>query len=321
MLTDVKHQDQAIPFLRSMVENRFTDPLLLVGEEGVGRRFSALQAIKEVVCRLDRKSECPCSGCYQVDHGCHPDLLTITGSDDSRIKVETLRAMLDLVWESPTVARNRFILVDGVDKMSVEDSANVLLKLLEEPPPLARFILLAESLSSVLPTVQSRCGKITYRPLPDSFVVSVLNRFSKGLDNVSIYSRMGEGSVGRALSYAGAGRIALRDRVLEVLQRALKGDIPVVFSTIDTMGQDLPLALRFMGQLLHDLLMVEVTPDRMINLDRIEPVRNLRNVKKDLSWCFQLGSGLKAVLDLHRRTSILLSFHLKALFAETFASV
>jgi hypothetical protein len=206
--------------------------------------------------------------------------------------------------------------------MSVEDSANVLLKVLEEPPPLARFILLAETLSSVLPTVRSRCGKISYKPLPDGFVVSVLKRFFEDLDNVSIYSRMGEGSVGRSLSYMGAGRMALRNRVLEVLQLALKGDLPSVFSTIDAMGQDLPLALRFIGQLLHDLLMVAVTPDRMINLDRLESVRNLRSDRKDLSeWWVKLSKGLREVVERHRRSPIILSFHVKAVFAETFTSV
>lgn len=319
MLDDVKAQDEAVIFLRRLVEDRFTDPLLLVGEEGTGRRFSAIQAIKEIFCQLDRQPKCPCGGCLQLDKGCHPDLLFLAPPSDKWIGVDTIREMIELAWEAPTLASRRFVMIDGADRMTPEAS-NALLKTLEEPPPLARFILIAESYQRVIPTIRSRCGKISYRPLPDSFVLSVLQRFEKDPGKASIYARMGEGSVGRSVSYLGAGRLALRDRVLGLLQLALVGDIPRLFSEIDSIGTDLPLALRLVEHLLHDLLMVTTAPDRMINLDQRETVQKLRGGAQLSVWT-KLGEGVREVRERFRRTRINLSFHVKALFADTFSAV
>lgn len=319
MLNDVKGQDEAVLFLRRVVEGRFNDPLLLVGEEGTGRRFSAVQAIKEIACQLDREPNCPCGGCLQIDRGCHPDLTMITPPSDKWIGVDTIREMTDLAWEAPKLSRLRFIVIDGADRMTNE-AANALLKTLEEPPPSTRFILITESYKRVIPTIRSRCGKISYRPLPDSFVLSVLSRFEKDPGKASIYARMGEGSVGRSISFLGAGRLALRDRVLGILQLALNGDIPGLFSAIDSIGPDLPLALRFVEHVLHDLLLVATAPDRMINLDQRETVQKLRAGAKLAVWT-KLGEGARDVRERYRRTRINLSFHVKALFAETFSVV
>ena len=291
MLSDVKHQDEAVRFLRSLVEGRFNDPLLLVGEEGTGRRFSALQAVKEVFCQEGRAPDCSCPDCFKVDKSCHPDLTLVSASEDKWIKVETVRETLARSWDAPVVARCRFILIDGVDRMTPE-GGNALLKVLEEPPPACRFILLAESYQRVIPTVRSRCGKISYQPLPDGFVRELLSQFEKDEVKAFVYARMGEGSVGRSVSYLGAGRLALRDRVLGLVQLALDGDIPSLFSTIDSIGSDLPLALRFVEHLLHDILLVSTNPDRMINLDQKETVQKLSGRAKLSDWV-KLGAGAR----------------------------
>ncbi len=315
MLSEVQGQDQAVRFLRRLVEDRFTDPLLLVGEEGVGRRFSALQAIKEVFCLLDRQPGCKCGGCVQVDRNCHADFNFIAAGDD-KIKIDTIRDLLQRSWNGPSVSNRRFVMIDGVDRMTNE-AANALLKTLEEPSPLTRFLLLSESYEAVLPTIRSRCGKISYRPLADSFVLSVVQRFEKDPVKASIYARMGEGSVGRSVSYAGVGKLALRDRVLDLLQLGLDGDIASLFSMIDKMNTDaeLPLALRFVEHLLHDILMVPLAPDHMINLDQRETIQKLRGKAKLPVWT-KLCEGVRAVRDLYRWSPINLSFHVKELFAS-----
>ena len=316
MLSDVKGQDEAVHFLRSLVEGRFTDPLLLLGDEGVGRRFSALQVVKEVYCQAERGSGCGCAPCVQVDRGVHPDLTVLTATETAPIKVDTIRDLITSAWRSPIAATFKFIIVDGADRMTPEAS-NALLKTLEEPPETARFFLLAESQHHVLPTIRSRCGKVSYRTLPDSFVLSVVQRFEPDNVKASIYARMGEGSVGRSLSYSGAGKLGLRDRVFALLRLALDGDIPAVFSAIDGIGKDLPLGLRFVEHLLHDLHMVSIDPTRLINTDLREEIRSVGARTKLPTW-IKFGEGLRAVRERLRRTPINLSFHVKTLFATTF---
>jgi DNA polymerase III subunit delta' len=316
VLSDVQGQEEAVRVLRRVVDGRWTDPLLLIGDEGTGRRFSVIQAIKEVCCQGTRDLECTCRDCTQINFGVHPNVSYLTTIDDKSIKVDTIREMVEAAKVQPTLAPIRVVIVDGVDRLTIE-AANAFLKTLEEPPPRTRFFLLAEFDQFVLPTIRSRCGKVSYRPLPEGIVLSVLQRFMVEPGNASIYARMGEGSVGRSLSYSETGRLGLRDRVFGLLQLALAGDLPGLFSAIDSIGQDLPLALRFVEHLLHDVLMISIDPDRLINLDLREGVQRLQ-AGTDLSSWVQLGQGVREARERYRWTSINLAFRMKALFAEAF---
>lgn len=317
MLSEVQGQDEGVLFLRRLIEGRFISPLLLVGEEGTGRRFSVTQAVKETFCNDDRAPGCTCNACVQVDSLVHPDFGLLWAPQDKRIEVDAIRALIDQASAGPSLGDLRFFILDGVDRMTIP-AANAFLKTLEEPPPRTRFILLAESYESIIPTIRSRCGKVAYRPLPESFVLSVLQRTETDRAKALVYARMGEGSVGRAVQYWGSGRLQIRDRVFALLQLALDGDIPSLFSSIDQIGTDLPLGLRFLEHLLHDIFMVQHDPDRLINLDLCESVGRIRTAASPQVWA-RLGTGARMVRARHRSTRINLPFHVKSLFVDTFS--
>lgn len=317
MLADVQGQDEGVRFLRKVVDQKLTSPLLLVGEEGVGRRFSALQAIKELSCTEGRTSGCPCIACTQIDMGMYSDLTVITVPEDKRIDVETIRTLIEQTWSYPSMGNFKCFIIDGADRMTPA-AANAFLKTLEEPPPTVRFFLISESYDLVLPTIRSRCAKIAYRPLTESLVLSMVQRFEKDVAKALVYARMGEGSVGRATRYWSSGRLGLRDRVFSSLRLALGGELPSLFSSIDAIGAaDLPLSLRFFDHLLHDLLMVRHAPDRLINLDLQEDLVQISG-KVSPEVVAKFARGLQTVRERYRRTRINLAFHMKALFAETF---
>ena len=56
-------------------------------------------------------------------------------------------------------------IVDTVDELQYPQGANALLKVLEEPPPRALFLLLSNSPGRELPTIRSRCRRLLLRPL------------------------------------------------------------------------------------------------------------------------------------------------------------
>ena len=61
-------------------------------------------------------------------------------------------------------ARRRVAVIDDADRMSNE-SANALLKTLEEPPSYAVIVLIAADASKILPTIRSRCRTVRFQPL------------------------------------------------------------------------------------------------------------------------------------------------------------
>jgi len=232
------------------------------------------------------------------------------------IKVEEIRSVIELSNEFPSIAPLRIFLIDGADNMTPA-GANAFLKTLEEPPRSARFFLLAEQDSRVLPTIRSRCGRIRFQQLPEHFVTQKVGEHESDRDKALVYARMGEGSVGRAIEYLGAGRIGLRDKILTLLNAGVRRDLPSIFSIISSIDKELPLGLRFLDHLVHDLLIVRHAPDRMINIDIADSIKNLRDRMSDEIW-LRLSNGLRSLVSRYDNHHINLVFHVQTLFVEAF---
>src|SRR5215467_8858565 len=110
----------------------------------------------------------------------HPDVWTMV-PDPVRLKSPVARPMLRIgqiravqraAYFQPMAKRRVFIL-DGAETMRW-DVANVLLKILEEPPGSATLILTAPSPFSLLPTIVSRCLQFHFAPLSQTAVERVL---------------------------------------------------------------------------------------------------------------------------------------------------
>lgn len=314
MLDEVREQEEGTYFLRRVVEGHFTSPLLLVGDEGCGRRFSVIQATKELFCSGSRGTGCDCADCVQIDKGVHPDFLMLAPEGDRDIGVDVARSVVALDSTCPTVAPCRIFVVDGADRLTTA-AANALLKTLEEPSTTSRWFLLAESSARVLPTIRSRCGIVSYRPLSEALIVSVLQQFEHDPAKALVYARLSEGSVGRAVRYWGSGRLVLRDKTLSLIRLALEKDVAGLFSAIDALEKDLPQVLRFTSQLLRDVLMVRLDTQRVLNLDRQDDLMHLASKADALVWQ-QLAAGVHALRGVSRSTKVYLPFQVKALFAQ-----
>jgi DNA polymerase-3 subunit delta' len=313
VLSDVVGQDEAVGYLRRVVEGQISSPLLLIGEEGTGRKFAVISAVKELVSKQRGANS---SEYVQVEHGVHPDVVVVSAPSDKEIGVDAIRAIVTQSFSYPTSAPYRFFIVDGADRMTIP-AANAILKTLEEPPAASRFFMLAESYERVLPTIRSRCGRVPFQKLSDSFIFERISRFESDPDKALVYTRMGEGSVGRAARYWGSNRIAIRDSVLGLLLAGATGDFSSAFASIDELSKELPLAFRFLCFLVHDVLVVRVDPQRAINQDVLEDLITMRNRVKDDRW-FQLWGVLKTLSERYESSYVNLSFQLKSAIAAAF---
>lgn len=316
MLNDVQGQELGVTYLRKVVEHKLTSPLLLVGEEGVGRKFAALQATKELLCSGAQQSGCECFNCSQVTMGTHPDVTLVSSVEDKDIGIEAVREIIQQSMMYPSIAPFRVFIIDGADKLT-GPAANAFLKLLEEPPGTTRFFLLAESAREIIPTIRSRCGHVPFRRLSEPLILSVLQRYETDPAKALVYARLGEGSVGRSVQYWTSGRLSLRDKVFSLLEYGLKRDLVSLFSAVDSIGQSLPLGLRFLGHLLLDLRMIRINPARVINSDLAAELQRVGGSLDDATW-HRLVADLRRVRAQHRAAKIALPFHVKTLLASIF---
>ena len=114
-----------------------------------------------IVC--DAPGEKPCGVCPQCRkalHGIHPDITEITREEGKReISIGQVREMVSTAPVLPNDAERKVYIIRQADTMSAA-AQNAMLKLLEEPPARASFILEAENPGQLLQTVRSRCVKL-----------------------------------------------------------------------------------------------------------------------------------------------------------------
>jgi len=306
---------EGISFLRRFVDGHLTSPLILIGPEGVGKRISVLKAVQEAFCNGTREQNCPCSSCYTITRNNHPDVVVLT-ADEKDISVDAIRGLISEAKSYPASARMRCFIIDGADHFTVP-AANAFLKTLEEPPACSKFFLLAENANRVLPTILSRCGRVRYKTLPETFILSIIQQYEKDSVKALVYSRLGEGSAGNAVHYWGSGKLALRDQVLKALMLALDKDTPALFSIIDSVEQDLALFLKFLGQVIHDFLVVRIASAKVINMDCFDNIKKLESKRSIREWA-HLAKRIKNLQNLYSISRINLSFHIKTIFIDSF---
>lgn len=109
------------------------------------------------VCENSEKPCGVCSHCIKAENGSHPDIVTLdpTADGEKTFKIALVRELKDDAYIIPNEARSKVYILKAADKMNVQ-AQNALLKLIEEPPQYARFILECESSSAMLATVMSR---------------------------------------------------------------------------------------------------------------------------------------------------------------------
>lgn len=312
MLDSIQHQSEGVQILRKLVEGSLESPVLLVGPEGVGKKLSVKRAAQEVFCFDNAPEGCACSSCYALEQGTHPDFLVLEAGEKD-IGVDLIRELISESRRYPDTSDYRYFVIDGADRMT-EAAANSFLKTLEEPPALSRFFLLAENQDQVLPTIRSRCGLVRYSSLPTAFILSVVQQYESDPTKALVYARMGEGSVGRAVRYWGAGKLALRDKILQILHSTVRKDLAGAFSAVDAIEYDMPLALRLLNQLLHDVVVAPVDFGRVVHADRVDELRDLHSAFSLKKW----SSLARGIVDLQRVPGIkqTLSFHVKTQLAE-----
>ena len=166
----------------------------------------------------------------RVAAGSHADLLTVERAYDEKrkrmrtqIAVDDVREISDFMSLTPAEGGWRVVVVDGAEELN-QNSANALLKVLEEPPPRAVLLLVCAAPGRLLPTIRSRCRRLRLDPLGQETMERLLANYLPDLaaDERGRLVTVAEGSPGRALLLAEEEGLAIAGLVDEVLGRAAR---------------------------------------------------------------------------------------------------
>lgn len=187
--------------LNAIKEKRLPHAILIEGESGTGKHTLASFIALAAVCS-DENSPCEkCNNCRLAKSQNHPDISVISLLDGKKnIAVSQIRDLKAETFVKPHTASRKVFIIDHADTMNPQ-SQNALLKVLEEPETDVVFILIAESKSSLLETVISRCVVLTLNVPPQNdaceYISSVTN-FSQ--DDILPALENSKNNIGKALT-------------------------------------------------------------------------------------------------------------------------
>ncbi|RLD53919.1 MAG: DNA polymerase III subunit delta' [Bacteroidetes bacterium] len=316
MFKKIKGQEKAILILeRSIKQNKIAQSYLFYGPDGVGKFTTALYFGMAINCHsiIDKRPCGVCNSCKKFLSFSHPDLvyifptpkldISLDGeiksnailveynnylenkkktpwkefffSQNIGIRIGSIRMLEHRINLSPNEAVTKIYIIENADMMT-RQAANAFLKTLEEPPRDTVIILTTSKPNSLLPTILSRCQKISFSAIPKNIIEKELrNTEIVGHFEAKIYARIANGSMEKALRLVEEGLIKSREETIKFLKIILnKNDLHFLeFVNHYKTSKNQTKLVEIISHLIlwvSDISYYKNYPDDLINLDQTD---------------------------------------------------
>ena len=265
----------AAPLHQALTQGR-SHALLLQGPAGVGQFDLALLLAQAWLCEARPAPDQPgcgrCASCHLLRSRSHPDFQVLLpdalreplgfGAMDAEgegggsakaaktkpskeIKIEAVRQMLAFAQVSAARGRAKVVVVYPAEALNTI-AANALLKTLEEPAGLLRFVLASAAPQQLLPTIRSRCQPLQMALPAREAALAWLT--AQGVDQPGVLLDATGGRPQEALLWSEEGVGA--KTWLELPRRIARGEASALTDW------PVPRAIAAMQRLVHDLMRI-----------------------------------------------------------------
>lgn len=191
---------------KQSIKNRFFQVYILGGQFGSGK--TTMARIIAMAANCEHKDAngnpcCQCEACKEILDGVSMDVTEIDAA--SNTGVDNIRALKESVGFYPTSLKNKVYIIDEVHMLST-GAFNALLKVLEEPPAHAMFILCTTEVKKIPATVRSRAAMYTFGQIREVDMFEHLQRVAKkhditySDDGLHLICKNSEGAMRNALA-------------------------------------------------------------------------------------------------------------------------
>lgn len=173
--------------------------IIIEGEAGLGKHIAAAYVAAAALCKSEAKPCGECNSCRTVFERNHTDVKYFV-PEKSTFTVDMARSVRSDAYLKPLTGDYNIAILEHCELMN-DEAQNALLKVLEEPPSSAMFILLTENAGNFLTTVLSRCVLLRLIPLTNQEVSEYLEKVT-GKSSQEVYGAvvLSEGNIGKALA-------------------------------------------------------------------------------------------------------------------------
>lgn len=217
-------------WVRQLDSKRLPHAVLVSGLPGLGKAHLAESFIHAVLCRSEsgRRPCGDCKACRLLAAGSHPDYRQIGPEEPGKaIKIDQIRALVKFLSATAQQGGWKCVIIDPADAMN-NNSANALLKSLEEPPGDTLIVLVSAMPSRLAATLRSRCQLVQVKVPSREEALAWLETRVTGQAGALL--DLAHGAPCAALKADQTGSLSDRTEILTSLLKLAEGQA----STVDT---------------------------------------------------------------------------------------
>lgn len=284
-------------------DNKINHAYIFYGKDGVGKMTMAKKFSQYIVC--ENKNACGnCPKCKQFLLGTVDDFKIIDILDDkTEILVEQIREVVNDVYIKPYIYNKKIYIVNNADKMNIK-AQNAFLKVLEEPPQYAVFILIATNISKILPTIKSRGVEVRFSDLKPQELKQIIKN-SYNMDLPDTIATVSDGSVSLAYSeLTNSDASIVRENIIKSFISLLKThsekDMIELYKILSDDKENTGMNIKILYSLLTDIINSKES-------DLIKLVKSDINISHNKIYSlFEILQELSMRINTNANTSLLI---------------
>lgn len=246
---------------KMITSDKLSHSVVITGEKGMGKKTAARYIGAAILCE-NNKNGVPCGkckSCNMIAHGGHPDFIEIkpSGKSGGYILDKDLRPVVSDAYIKPNESEYKIAVISDMDA-TAQNSQNVLLKIVEEPPEHFVIIMTACSREYFLPTILSRVAHFRVNPLEEKELLQVVREGCENFDEEKFrraYASMG-GNAGKCIEFIEGKQLSLAVEITSELCNAItRADEYALLKELYRAGEDKKLfteVLSLMSKSLRD---------------------------------------------------------------------
>ena len=202
---DILGHEQIIEHLQNAIKtDKVSHAYILDGPDMSGKKMIADAFSMTRECEKKGTEPCmECHSCKQALGKNQPDIIYLQHEKPNTISVDDIRSQINNdIGVKPYSSPYKVYIVDEAEKMNVQ-AQNALLKTIEEPPAYAVILLLTNNAEIFLPTILSRCVRLSLKAVPDEKIKAYLMENYEVPDyKADVCVAFAQGNVGKAIELA-----------------------------------------------------------------------------------------------------------------------
>ncbi|MGV0036349.1 MAG: DNA polymerase III subunit delta' [Candidatus Azotimanducaceae bacterium WSBS_2022_MAG_OTU7] len=270
-----------------IADGKMPHGILLAGPPDSGKANFAAGLAAYLLCNGDEKPCGRCSQCHLVSASTHPDLLEVTLEDSKQIRIEQVRDLIHWANQTSQQGGYKTCIINPADKLNIQ-SANALLKVLEEPPPNTLICLVSDQATRLLPTLRSRCQRIDLgSPSEQEAIVWLQGQMEPSAD-IELLLGIAGGMPLRVLKTIDEDYLKLRQELASHLVPLSQGARSPIQVAALMAKEDAGRVLELLYQLVSDSIALTLSGEKVIkNRDLKETIKQY-SIRTSVAHRYQL---------------------------------